>query len=403
MSSLATDAREMNMRDMIQALTGGRPYVFMIVSFTEKRRTLYEHAAEVAEDELGVACIRADQVPSSGYDLLAKVHLLIQRAELVIADISIMSPNVFYEIGYAVGVQKPPVLLAERAKEIPADLRGLEVVEFDDTMDGSDVFKRDLGDHLRFRMNFEIALLRDMTEAPVPQPSFIVASPKYPGRNCRIKGQVYDRRTFGDNLGILGLIAAFGSMWGQGKGVELVSAQHSPPDLLGRDINLYLIGSRKVNAPAGEMLDRLQEGQKVRWTFGPMSSQTEEKGDWPASLYRLSGRGRELVEGKVERLGEQREQVWTEDYGIVVRAPHPEHPHRIVMIMAGAHSLGSGAACLAATRSSLIQKIRSELPPRVLEDKERAFWVLVKGVVNNCEDFLLDEEGVTVEEVGVYE
>ena len=99
-----------------------------------------------------------------------------------------------------------------------------------------------------------------MLEAPTPRPAYIVSSPKYPGKHSRILGQVYDTRTFGDPLGILGLISAFGSIWGESGDLELVSAQHSPPDLTERPLSLYLIGSEKVNAASGHMLKLLQQG-----------------------------------------------------------------------------------------------------------------------------------------------
>lgn len=392
---------EMNVRDMVRVLTGGRPYVFMIMAFERERRKLYECIGEIAEDRFGVACVRADHVRSSGHDLRAKIHYLIDRAEVVIAEISESRPNVFYEIGYAVGVRKPPLLLVQKGSDVPTDLKGLELVEYDNTWEGLDDFRRQFSDHLRFRMNTELALLRDMLEAPAAQPSYIVASPKYPGAHSRIKGQVYDTRTFGDHLGILGLISAFGRMWGEGQGVELISAQHAPPDLLERDINLYLIGSRRVNTPAGAMLGRLQQGREPNWAFDPTPSCDREEGDWRAALYRTLGGTRAPVQGKLERLGELKEDVWTEDYGILVRGPHPGHPERVALVLAGPHSLGTGTACLAATRSTLIQKIRSKLPPGVLEDKSKAFWVLAKGTVNR-EDFLLDEEGVSIEDAGVY-
>jgi hypothetical protein len=116
----------------------------------------------------------------------------------------------------------------------------------------------------------------------------------------------------------------------------------------------------------------------------------------------MSGGTREYVRGKLEEVGGTREDVWSEDYGLVFRGPHPAHPDRLALVMAGAHSLGTGAACLAATRSSLIQEIRTKLPPGTLEDKTSTFWALVKGTVNR-DDFLLDEDGVTIEEAGVYE
>lgn len=113
-------------------------------------------------------------------------------------------------------------------------------------------------------MNTDLATLRDMLQPTVPHPTFIVASPKYPSADTPLAEGVYDSRTFGNHLGILGLISAYGSMWGEAKGIELISAQHSPPDLLHRELNLCLIGSAKVNQRTGEALKEIQEGEKTR-------------------------------------------------------------------------------------------------------------------------------------------
>jgi len=45
------------------------------------------------------------------------------------------------------------------------------------------------------------------------------------------------------------------------------------------------------------------------------------------------------------------------DYGLIIRGPHPRRDGRIAMVLAGTRSLGTGAACLAATRLSLIENI----------------------------------------------
>jgi len=109
-----------------------------------------------------------------------------------------------------------------------------------------------------------------------------------------------------------------------------------------------------------------------------------------------------LLVGELEEIGPEKEQVWVSDYGLILRAPHPHFPKtRTVLIMAGSHSLGTGAACLAATRSPLIQQIRAKLPPGKLEDKNCAFWVLVKGTASR-NDYLLDEDGVEIVDAGVY-
>ena len=95
-------------------------------------------------------------------------------------------------------------------------------------------------------------------------------------------------------------------------------------------------------------------------------------------------------------------EIWQEDYGLIVRAPHPLHPDRMVLVMAGAHSLGTGAACIAATSSRFIREIqKNHLDGKVLADKTQTFWVLVKGIASE-RDGLLDKEGVTICEAGVY-
>jgi len=392
------DLRELTIRDMVHELTGGRPFIFVVMAF-DKRWDLYERIKRVAETQLGVSCIRADDLKSSGYDLLAKIHFLIMRSEVVVAEISEHTANVFYEIGYAVAVSKPPLLLVERGTEVPWDLRGLETLQYATDKQGVQSLELELAGHLRSRMNSQLPLLRDMLEAPIPQPNYIVASPRHTKeRSCIAKAAKYDRRTYGDNLGILGLIAAFGAMKGEFSGVELISAQGSPPDLLSSPLNLYLIGSHRVNPPAKQLLADLQRSGDALWAFNPASCSAEAMPEPPLSLYRAE---HEVV-GDFEVEGE--EVIWTKDYGIIVRGPHPDPKHRgrLAMVMAGAHSLGTGAACLAATRSALIQKIRSSLPKGVLEDKDSAFWVLVRGRVSKEDDYLLAPEHVTIEDAGVY-
>ncbi len=394
-----------DIRDLIPTLTGGRPYVFVVRAFGE-RWDLYRRIKRMVEDEIGLACIDAEEVPGAGHDLLAKVHLLVRRAELVVAEISTNSPNVFYETGYATALGKPLLLVIEEGAEVPANLRGSVFIQYRDDRDGLERFERRLAEVLRFVIKSQVPLLRDMLQPEIAQPAYIVASPKYPGRDSRIQGQVYDQRTFGDNLGIRGLISAFGLMLGEAEGVELISAQHSPPDLVDRPLSLYPIGSPKVNWVTRVMLDRLQGGREPNWVLAAAPGRTEE-GDYPVALYRT-------VRGVTESLDAVLDEVHTvdgtatvfvEDWGIVVRGPHRDHPDRLVLVMAGGHSLGTGAACLAATRSPLIKQIamrRKDKCDADLADKRAAFWVLVRGKAS-ASDTLLDMEGVSVEDVGVYD
>ena len=118
----------------INEVTGGKPFAFMIMAYQDATATLLFDRIQRMVEASGVACLRADQVKLSGHDLLNKIHEMIDRADFVIAEISdhqgSFSPNVFYEVGYAVAKDKPPLLLARRKTDVPVDLRGLEMIRY---------------------------------------------------------------------------------------------------------------------------------------------------------------------------------------------------------------------------------------------------------------------------------
>jgi len=128
-------------------------------------------------------------------------------------------------------------------------------------------------------------------------------------------------------------------------------------------------------------------------------------GDYSTALYRGhqgDPRGQH-IEGKILHTDENGVITQSLDHGIIVRGPHPDYPERLVMVLAGAHSLGTGAACLAATRSPLIRQIKAALPQGVdIADKHRTLWVLVQAM-NNEQDAHLDVEDVKILEAGVYD
>lgn len=390
--------------------THGRPYVLVVMAYKDAHTQVDTHTAlfkiihGIVEQEFGLACLRADQVLRAGHELLVKIHDLIEGAALIIGEVTHPRPNVFYELGYAKGLRKTPLLLIERGAELPYDLRGLEVLEYENNIDGVDSLRKNLIGHLHVRLRSDLLMLRRMLAPSTPEKSYVVASPKPPGDDSRrLKLGIYDTRTYGDQLGILGLIAGFGALYGDAKDVELISAQFAPKDLLQRDINLFLIGSQKVNPSTGELLRLMMRNRSPQWAFAHADGVEEpQTGDWPAALYRTQGTSQTKLSGERVMAGtDAKIEIFRSDYGLLLRGPHPNFPRRLVMILAGGHSLGTAAASLAATRSGIIEEIHKKLPAGVMEDKSRTFWALVKGT-GSSEDYLLDEAGVTVEDVGVY-
>jgi hypothetical protein len=393
---------------VILECTGRKPYAFVVMPFDSANFWLFQLIEKVVKT-FDCACIHAGHIGASGFDLRTKIHGAIERAELVIAEVSERGkPNVFYELGYACGQSKEMLLLRRRGVDSPSDLGGIECIEYDPTAEPR-ILEELLRKHLEWRLGSESALLRDMLLGPDPRPAYIVAHPKSPSPGAEnppepmFRSRIYDERTFGDNLGVLGLLSAFGSIFGELNDVELISAQFAPPDLPDRDVNLYLIASPRVNPLVAKVLEAVQPGREPKWEFASKHPDSSDAHHWLRLWATFQGE-RKMFEGEAERAPSGDVSFFKTDYGIVVRCPNAGNPRRLWMIMAGAHSIGTGAACLAATRSVLIRQIRDKLKSQFdvdIADKSHGFWALVVGRKSQ-KDGMLDVQDVAIEHVGMY-
>jgi hypothetical protein len=393
----------LNIRDQIRTATQGKPYVFVAMDY-KKGFLLFELIRKALRERCDLVAIRADDLDGAGSDLLAKIRTAIEGAELVIAEISQPNPNVFYEVGYSYAAGKSTILMVEHGRIVPTNLAGQETIRYAAGMrKGADALVLELVSQVRSHLNQNLGLLRDMLEGTSPLPAYVVTTAKRSGEAGLLRSgpanSVFATRTYGDYLGIVGLLSAFGSMWGERQGVELVSGRNVPPNFVDLDLNMYLIGSDKTTPQTGPLLRELQKNASRRFRFGPDSVERRRAGDRENVLFD----GRRPVRGRTSKRlrGPHGGKVWIEDYGLIVRCPHPRHPHRLVTILAGAHSLGTGGACIAATQSAKIQAIKEKLPPGTLAGKETRFWVLVRAEASD--NGLLDSDGVSIHEAGVYD
>jgi nucleoside 2-deoxyribosyltransferase len=69
---------------------------------------------------------------------------------VIIAEITPVNANVFYELGYAHALEKPTILLANRKTEkLPFDVSGYRVIFYDDTIGGKSNIESTLTEHLK--------------------------------------------------------------------------------------------------------------------------------------------------------------------------------------------------------------------------------------------------------------
>jgi hypothetical protein len=118
--------------------------VFVLMPFKTKLGKVYFSHIKKTVEELGHTIRRADERLSTGRRFMDKVWEDICSAQLVIADCTEKSPNVFYEIGIAHAVGKTVVLITRSKKDIPSDLKDREYIEYADNPKGVDSLTRKL-------------------------------------------------------------------------------------------------------------------------------------------------------------------------------------------------------------------------------------------------------------------
>lgn len=98
-------------------------YAFVLMPFSTEFRDVYELGIKAACLDAGLSrCERVDE-QMFHEDILTRIYRQIALADVVIADLTGRSANVFYETGYAHALGRFPILLTRNADDIPFDLK----------------------------------------------------------------------------------------------------------------------------------------------------------------------------------------------------------------------------------------------------------------------------------------
>jgi hypothetical protein len=123
--------------------------LFVLMPFTEELEVIYaDHIKKVAQ-KLNLRCRRADDIFSNSV-IIEDIWDFINRARLIIADLTNKNPNVFYEVGLAHVVGKPVVLITQSIDDIPFDLRHLRHIVYEYTPRGMQKFEETLQNTVEF-------------------------------------------------------------------------------------------------------------------------------------------------------------------------------------------------------------------------------------------------------------
>jgi len=111
-----------------------KPLVFVAMPFSEEMEDVYRYGIESPVKAAGYLCERMDMTRFMG-DILARIKSRIEAASLVVADLTGSNPNVYLEVGYAWGKDRPTLLLTKKGDELKFDMRGQRCIEYSSIRD----------------------------------------------------------------------------------------------------------------------------------------------------------------------------------------------------------------------------------------------------------------------------
>ena len=101
-----------------------------VINFDEIYTYLIKNTVEALDDP-PMTCIRCDEIAESGW-IHGKMFQHVYEAAVAVVDITSLNPNVFYELGVRHALaDSVTVLIRRKGTEIPFNIQGLNVIEYD--------------------------------------------------------------------------------------------------------------------------------------------------------------------------------------------------------------------------------------------------------------------------------
>lgn len=107
-------------------------------------------------EPLGYEVLRAD-ILNTVDRIDQSVIEQLNNSELVIADLSGNNPNVMFELGYRIAIDKPTILITQDLSELPFDIQNLRTLQYETTAPDIDGFKSKLESFVKVFDNIEIS------------------------------------------------------------------------------------------------------------------------------------------------------------------------------------------------------------------------------------------------------
>ena len=116
---------------------------FLIMPFEPEFNEIWEFVLKPKICSLGHDIKRADNIFQVG-SILEDILNLIKTSDYIIADVTKINANVYYELGYAHALGKKVILITKDLNTLPFDIKQQRVIQYKNTAKGSENLKEEL-------------------------------------------------------------------------------------------------------------------------------------------------------------------------------------------------------------------------------------------------------------------
>jgi len=111
-----------------------KPHIFVAMPFSKEMEDVYRFGIQNPVNAAGFLCERVDMAIFIG-DILTRIKSRIETSSLVIADLTGGNPNVYLEVGYAWGKERPTLLIAKSSDELKFDVKSQRCIIYENISD----------------------------------------------------------------------------------------------------------------------------------------------------------------------------------------------------------------------------------------------------------------------------
>lgn len=108
--------------------------LFVVMPFAPEFEDVYILGIREVAERLSLTVERADDIEHNE-NILETIQAGIRYCDAVVADASTANPNVFYEIGYAHGVDRQTILVCRKGDKIPFDIQAKNLILYSSIVD----------------------------------------------------------------------------------------------------------------------------------------------------------------------------------------------------------------------------------------------------------------------------